>query len=303
MGMTILVLLLVCCIVWLFFVNRRLRASLQKREEVLSEADVSVPVSEVTDEGLVDESALKKGSVKLMAAGVAHDLNNILSGLVSYPELLLMQLPEDSNLIKPIGVIHKSGLRAVAAVSDLLAVTRDIAKNRSRNNINSLILENLQSQDWAQLHVEFPQLKVRTQLVSEPVEVLCSPTHVGKCLLNLIQFCAESLGGCGEVLVGSEICNLGQDDASVNLKAGRYLLVSVADSGAVIAAEDLPHIFEPFYTKKQMGRSGSCISMAVVWNSMLDHEGVVKVESDASGTRFGLYYPMDDEGCQGFSIE
>jgi signal transduction histidine kinase len=291
--LVILLLLLIVVVGYLAIVNRRLKRG--RELQVQSESRQAVP-GEVTAGADSDEGmTAKKGSVAVMAAGVAHDLNNILSGLVSYPELLLMQLPEDSNLRKPISVIHQSGLRAVAAVSDLLVVTRDISKNCSINNINSLILESLQSQEWVQLHAEFPQLRVETKLTQEADEVFCSPTHVGKCLLNLIHFSAESLGGSGLVSIGSEICELGQSEAVANgLRAQRYLLVTVADKGAAIAEEDLTHIFEPFYSKKQMGRGGSGISMAAVWNSMLDHGGAVTVASGAEGTCFSLYYPLSD---------
>lgn len=289
--LALLLLLLAVAVVYLVIVNRRLKI-VDLGHEVEAPQN-SEPQGAIAKSVAVEHPSVKKGSVAMMAAGVAHDLNNILSGLVSYPELLLMQLPEDSPLTKPIGVIHQSGLRAVAAVSDLLAVTRDISKTCSNNNINSLILEQLQSQEWVQLHTEFPQLKVETRLAQDMDEVFCSPTHVGKCLLNLIHFSAVSIAGLGSIRVASEICELGQGEAAeVDLTAGRYLRLTVSDKGVAIAAEDLVHIFEPFYTNKQMGRIGSGISMAVVWNSMLDHGGTVKVASGAEGTCFSLYFPL-----------
>jgi signal transduction histidine kinase len=65
-------------------------------------------------------------SLGLMAGGVAHDLNNVLSGIVSYPELILMDLPQNSSLRKPVETIHESGQRAVAIVQDLLTVARGL---------------------------------------------------------------------------------------------------------------------------------------------------------------------------------
>lgn len=84
-------------------------------EEVLRESDEKLARSK------------KMESMGLLAGGVAHDLNNVLSGIVSYPDLLLMNLPEDSKLRKPIETMQESGNRAAAIVQDLLTVARGVA--------------------------------------------------------------------------------------------------------------------------------------------------------------------------------
>ena len=83
----------------------------------------------------------KMEAIGLMAGGVAHDLNNILSGIVAYPELLLMQLPADSKLRKPLVAIHDSGIRAAAVVADLLTIARGVASIREPASLNSLVSE------------------------------------------------------------------------------------------------------------------------------------------------------------------
>ncbi len=76
-----------------------------------------------------------------------------------------------------------------------------------------------------------------------------------------------------------------------------YVVLSVRDTGPGISDTDLKHIFEPFYTKKTMGRSGTGLGLAVVWNTMEDHNGKVLVESGNTGTCFRLYFPVcNDEG-------
>jgi signal transduction histidine kinase len=283
--LAILLLFLVGCIFYLIIVNRRLKVSVKERG-----AGLGLTTSEAA---IIKESAARKNSVVMLAGAIAHDLNNILSGIVSYPELLLMQLPEESPLKSPLTVIHQSGQRAAAAVSDLLAITRDISELSSRNNINSLILESLQSCEWGLLHDKFPQLKVETKLTSKKTEALCSPTHVEKSLLNLIHFSAESLKGTGTIYVTSEVCTLNPRAAkAIDLTTGCYLLVSILNYGAKIVEEDLAHLFEPFYSEKTMGHDGSGILMAVVWNSMLDHGGAVTVTSNDEETCFKLYYPL-----------
>jgi len=81
----------------------------------------------------------KMESLGLLAGGVAHDLNNVLSGIVSYPDLLLLDLPEDSSLRNPIETMKKSGHRAVAIVQDLLTVARGVATMIEPLNLNDIV--------------------------------------------------------------------------------------------------------------------------------------------------------------------
>jgi len=98
----------------------------------------------------------------MMAGGVAHDLNNILSGIVSYPELMLLQLPESSELRKPIEAIHDSGKRAAAVVADLLTVARGAASTREAHDINLLIEEYLHSPEYTTLKIHVSGCNLQT---------------------------------------------------------------------------------------------------------------------------------------------
>ena len=97
------------------------------------------------------QRAQKMEAMGLMAGGVAHDLNNILSGIVSYPELLLMDLPEDSPLWKPIKTIQESGMRAADVVADLLTIARGVATGKEALNLNTIVAEYLESAEYEKL--------------------------------------------------------------------------------------------------------------------------------------------------------
>ena len=238
--------------------------------------------------------AEKMEAIGLMASGIAHDLNNILSGIISYPELLLMRLPEDSKLRQPITLIKESGLRAAAVVADLLTVARDAAKVRVFTDINTLILEYLQSPEAVNLQKIKPDIVITTSLSPNLPKVCCSPTHVNKCIMNLVMNATEAFSTFGEIKVSSSVLSLPNDSLpEVILPSGDYVVVTVEDNGSGISAEDLIHIFEPFYTKKKMGHSGTGIGLTVVWNCMEDHGGVVRVKSDkGKGTTFTLLFPL-----------
>lgn len=281
--------------------NKTLERSNVELEERVEERSRALLV-EVEERKAVEDKLIraeKMEAIGLMASGVAHDLNNILSGIVSYPELLLMRLPQNSNLRQPISVIKESGLRAAAVVADLLTVARDAAKVRTRVSINTLILEYLQSPEAVALRSTYPGINIVTELDPDLPELCCSPAHVNKCIMNLVMNAAESFDQAGKITIKSLPVMIAEDSGLANSPApGNYLLLVVEDNGPGIAADDLKHIFEPFYTKKKMGRSGTGIGLTVVWNCMQDHGGSVSVLSDEQrGTVFSLMFPVksDDE--------
>ena len=235
----------------------------------------------------------KMESLGLLAGGVAHDLNNVLSGIVSYPELLLLDLPEDSKFRGPIETIKESGHRATAIVQDLITVARGVAITREPLNVNDLVDDYLRSPEFSKLKQFHPEVQVKTDLNEKLFNINGSPIHLAKVLMNLVSNAAEALEGSGIVHISTRNQFMdrplrGYED----ITPGEYVILAVADDGPGISAEDLERIFEPFYTKKFMGRSGTGLGLAVVWNIMLDHKGYIDVKSNASGTNFELYFPI-----------
>jgi len=240
--------------------------------------------------------AKRMESIGLMAGGVAHDLNNILSGIVGYPELLLHNLPKDSKLRKPIEAIRESGQRAAIVVEDLLTVARGAASVREHHELNSLIQEYLDSPECKKLKSLHPNITYHQQFAAAQSDLFCSPVHIKKCLMNLVINAAEAIVGSGKVTVSTYNTQLTAADSINNdLEEGNYVVLSIQDTGSGISNTDAAHIFEPFYTKKIMGRSGTGLGLTVVWNTMEDHSGKVLVESDENGTCFQLYFPVSQK--------
>jgi len=230
--------------------------------------------------------------IGMMVGGVAHDLNNILSGVINYPELILMKLPDDSELRSQVNAMKNSGLRAAEVVADLLTVSRGVAAAKTVANLNTLIREYMESPEFLQLQSLFPKLSWKKELDPAVPNIFCSPVHVKKCLMNLITNAAEAIADSGRVTVTTSSLQVDEPgDHDEFAKQGTYTVVSVSDTGPGIAPRDLDHIFEPFYTKKVMGRSGTGLGLTVVWNTMQDHGGGLRVNNDENGTTFSLYFP------------
>ncbi len=235
----------------------------------------------------------KMESLGLLAGGVAHDLNNVLSGIVSYPELLLLDLPEDSKLRKPIETIQQSGDKAVSIVQDLLTIARGVASTKEPLNLNDIIREYLASPEFKKLKKFHPTVRVKTGLDICLLNISGSPIHIRKVIMNLVSNASEAIEGKGNVIVSTKNCYVdrpirGYEDVS----SGEYVVLSVSDDGSGILPEYLDRIFEPFFTKKVMGKSGTGLGLAVVWNIVQEHGGYIDVTSDENGTIFELYFPI-----------
>ena len=240
------------------------------------------------------QQAQKMEAIGTLAGGVAHDLNNILGGLVSYPELLLVQIPEDSPLRKSILTIQKSGEKAAAVVQDLLTLARRGVVVTEVVNPNEVISEYLKSPEHKKLQSYHPGVQIKTHLATETLNILGSSTHLSKTVMNLVSNAAEAMPEGGTLSISTENRYIDRPIGGYdNVKEGDYVVFTVSDSGTGIAPDDMEKIFEPFYTKKKMGRSGTGLGMAVVWGTVKDHNGYIDVQStEGKGTTFTLYFPV-----------
>jgi len=237
--------------------------------------------------------AQKMEAIGTLAGGVAHDLNNVLSGLVSYPELLLMDLPKDSALRKPILTIQRSGEKAANIVQDLLTLARRGVSVAEVVNMNLLIGEFLKSPEYENLKFYHPDFELEVKFEKNLLNITGSPVHLFKTVMNLVANGIEALPGQGTITIQTQNLYVdtpvkGYDD----IAPGDYVVMTVSDNGVGISPEDIDRIFEPFYTKKVMGRSGTGLGMAVVWGTVKDHQGYIDVESKVDrGTRITVYLP------------
>jgi len=240
------------------------------------------------------QRARKMEAIGTLAGGVAHDLNNILSGLVSYPELLLLQLPDKSPLRKPIRTIQKSGEKAAAVVQDLLTLARRGVVVTEAVHLNDVVKEYLNSPEYERLLSYHPDVRITTHLEQDALAISGSPTHLSNTVMNLVSNAVEAMPRGGEVVISTENRYIDRPIRGYDhVKEGDYAMLTIEDAGMGISPDDMEKIFEPFYTKKKMGRSGTGLGMAVVWGTVKDHKGYINLEStEGEGTTFTLYFPV-----------
>jgi PAS domain S-box-containing protein len=229
-----------------------------------------------------------------LAGGVAHDLNNVLGILSGYSELLLDEIPEEHRARGHVQKILQSTEKGAAIIQDLLTLARRGVTVSEVINLNSVVSDFLQSPVYEKINNYHPLITFRTDCEKDLLNIKGSPVHLEKTLMNLVSNAAEAITGTGEVTIRTESRYLdraikGYDE----VREGDYVIMAVTDTGTGIPAKDREKIFEPFYTKKKMGRSGTGLGLAIVWGTVKDHHGYIDIQSEVGqGTTFTLYFPV-----------
>ena len=160
-------------------------------------------------------------------------------------------------------------------------------------NLNTIVKEYLLSPEFKKLEQFHSVVKVKANLDADLFNVEGSQVHIRKAIMNLISNASEAVERGGNVFISTMNRYVDKPIRGYNdINIGEYAVLSVSDDGPGISSNDLERIFEPFYTKKVMGRSGTGLGLAVVWNTIQDHKGYIDVTSDEDGTMFQLDFPI-----------
>lgn len=253
-------------------------------------------------------------SVAVLAGGVAHDLNNILTPIVALPGLVTRNLArmleaeeeEATRIFGDLEAIQHSGQQAVAVIRDLLTLSRQRTLVLRPILLNDVVRVYLGSAGFQDLEDHNPNVTVGAELAEDLHAVAGSHTHVYQAVMNLVTNAFEAMPHGGRLLIAT--ANRRLDNTLIGhevVEPGEYALLHVRDTGAGIAEQHLERIFEPFYTHKKMGqRSGSGLGLAVVHGVIKDHCGFVDVHSVVGqGTDMMLYFPVCREGSDRTPVE
>jgi len=168
-------------------------------------------------------------------------------------------------------------------------------------NINEVMSDFLKSPELDKLKTFHPGAQVVVKLGSHLLNVKGSAIHLSKSIMNLISNAAEAMPGGGKITICTRNTYVDRPVRGYeHVAEGDYVTVSVTDTGIGIPEIDRDRIFEPFYTKKKMGRSGTGLGMAVVWGTVRDHNGYIDIQStEGQGSTITLYFPVAQEKLVG----
>jgi len=242
--------------------------------------------------------AQKMEAIGQLAAGVAHDFNNLLSVISGSSEILLSELPMGDPRREEALEIKKTALRGAVLTNQLLVFGRKDVTQPSLLNLDRIIKE--MGQMLQRMVGEDMELTLRTD--SNINSIKADPVQIQQILMNLCSNSRDAMAQGGKLII--EARNLffsePQQKTTGEIPPGSYVLLSVSDSGTGIEPEALTHIFEPFYTTKEIGK-GTGLGLANVYSIVKKNGGHVWVYSEiGKGTTFNLIFPRAEGGETGF---
>jgi len=262
--------------------------------------DGSIPNYIVIEHDVTNEMKLeqqvrqmqKMEALGRLAGGIAHDLNNILYPIIINTEMLLDEEGPGTTMHQPLRQILTAAYRQRDLVRQILAFSRRTEQKLKPVKIAPVIRESLKF-----LRASLPStIEIRQDIHGEADMILGDPTQIHQVVMNLCSNAADALENqTGTIEVTLKHTYLEPARSRPDVKPGRYLQLTVSDTGRGMEHEVLDHIFEPFYTTKEASR-GSGMGLAVVHGIVKGHRGTISVESKpGKGSRFIVYLPLVDD--------
>lgn len=234
----------------------------------------------------------KLESVGLLAGGLAHELNNILMGILGYGEMLLADQSLEEKYKRKIQTIYNSGLKCRDLVQHLLAFSRRQILKIEPILINELLSDTLESLQ----KVLRDDIQVSLALCPDAPEIRGDWCQLQQALLYLALDAQDAMPWGGSLLIETDVVDLDEEYVSshVGVVPGRYVLLAISDSGHGMDKETQKYIFEPFFSTKK-NEEGKGLSLPAVYGIVKQHQGNIWVYSEPGhGTTFKLYFPLSD---------
>jgi two-component system cell cycle sensor histidine kinase/response regulator CckA len=231
-----------------------------------------------------------------LAGGIAHDFNNVIGAIMGWAELGEDEVPSDSRAYKFFVNIREQSQRAGNLTSQLLAYARRQMLTRRNINLNDIV-----SQAMALLQrVIGEQIEVRTRLAPDLVTTKADPSQIEQVLINLCLNARDAMPAGGRLSIETAKAELGEDFCrrTASLSPGRYVKLSVSDTGAGMSPAIIGKIFEPFFTTKEKGK-GTGLGLATSFGIVKQHLGHIDVHSEiGKGSTFHVYLPASDGAAE-----
>jgi two-component system cell cycle sensor histidine kinase/response regulator CckA len=242
--------------------------------------------------------AQKMESMGILAGGIAHDFNNLLSGILGYASLLKMKIDSGNPLYKYVDTIEKSAVKSSELTKKLLAFSRTVKYRLEVIDINQVIEEFLSIIE----KTISKRINIHKSLASDLWAIEAEPSQIEQAFLNLFINACDAMPEGGKLSIITENYILNDEDEEhinfIKAEKGKYIKVSIADTGEGIPAEILNKIFDPFFSTKDKHK-GSGLGLSVVYGVVKDHGGYINIKSKpGEGTIFEIIFPISSKPLQ-----
>jgi len=234
--------------------------------------------------------AQKMEAVGTLAGGIAHDFNNLLQGILGFTQMLLMERDGNDPDTAKLDQIEKAAYRASELTQQLLAFSRKVESNLRPVDLNQEV-----GQVRGLLERTIPKMIAIELHLEEHLNVIrADPAQLEQVIMNLGVNARDAMPDGGKLVFETENVTLHEEycESHLGAKPGRYVLLSISDTGQGMDREILEHIFEPFFTTKGVG-SGTGLGLAMVYGIIKSHGGYIMCYSElGEGTTFKIYLPV-----------
>jgi len=237
------------------------------------------------------QQAQKMESIGTLAGGIAHDFNNILMGIQGNASLVLMKIDGENPVYRKIKNIETYVENGTELTRQLLGFAR-----RGKYQVRATDLNEVIGNSASMFGRTKKEIQIEKQFADDLWTVEVDPGQIDQALLNLYVNAWQAMPQGGRLVLSTENTILDDSyDAPYQITTGRYVKVSVADTGVGIDPENQQRIFEPFFTTKEMGR-GTGLGLASVYGIVKNHAGYIEVSSrENRGTTFTIYLPASEK--------
>ena len=234
-------------------------------------------------------------TIGTLAGGIAHDFNNILTPILGYTEMALEELGEESNLRYDVEQINHAATRGKDLVQQILTFSRQVDVEKKPLFLQEVIKEIVKL-----VNASFPSsIEIKLELDPGCGTVMADATQVHQIIMNLCTNSYHAMMDKGGVLtlkLEEEEVDESLASSVTNLEKGRYVVITVSDTGHGMDHATIARIFEPFFTKKEVG-VGSGLGLSVVHGIVKSYKGAIQVESKpGEGSTFRIYLPLHGKG-------
>ena len=249
-------------------------------------------IEDITERKQLENELVQKQKMEAigrLAGGIAHDFNNLLTVINGYSQLILHSMPKENPLYTQIEQIFQAGERAKNLTGQLLAFSRKQIRQPEPLNLSQLV-RNLE--------------KMLTRLIGEDIEIICDldenlwaiesdKSQIEQIILNLMINARQAMPNGGQITIKTEnfVPEASMLKKYPEIQSGKYVRLSIEDTGIGMDEETQKHIFEPFFTTKPVGQ-GTGLGLATVYGIIKQNNGYIYVKSALNqGTKFCIYFP------------